>query len=1537
MKKIYFIISAATLLVFFSAFQLANPNGLLQELIASLDAYNNQYPEEKVYVQTDKPFYKPGETIWFNAFVLNANHHKATRLSDVVYVELIDTRGKLAATAELRITEGTAYGDFKLKPLAPGGIYTIRAYTSWMKNFGEERLFTKELTVQHVVTPRLLLNLDFEKEAYGPGELVTAELRVENLKNEKVTDAGIRFSTQVEGKEIAKSTLSTDSEGLASIRFSLPDNLSSTDGLLNAIVSVNGLEESISRSIPIVLDKIDLQFFPEGGHYLQAVESKIAFKALNEFGKGADVTGSIVDEDNRVITRFESFHMGMGAFSLRPEQGAKYFARIETPAGNGELIPLPSAIKTGFSLNLAEQDSSGLEWRIYSPAVTEALLVGNTHGEITYSALLSLSSGFNTVKVNTESLPVGITAFTLFDKSGTEQCERLVFLNKNEGLRVELKTNKQAYKPREHVRVDIKTTNAKGDPVKANLSLAVVDDQLLSFADDKQDNILSSMLLSTEVKGKVQEPSFYFDPDEPKADKALDYLLMTQGWRRFTWQEVKDRSRKITYLPENITQLGGIVVNKRGVGFATEVTLLEMGGKKRIVKVATTQQGHFLFKNIDPDVRVLLVTKKPGEILLQQQIGLDYASKQKGDTQTGVVHAEGERQDMEGTDPIETTPQKAGGFSMSLEPDVTSLSEVVVTGSAVSSNSALTSSTVIVSTINTDFPAGNVLEALGGLVPGVQVQNSSANPGANNFINIRGSNSLAAGNGQPLYVLDGVPLASDININFMFGSLVGPEDIASISVLNSPQAATLYGSAGANGVILINTKRGLGYSYYYDRKMRPARYSSSNIQPRNFTASREFYVPPPVQRNAARSDFRTTIYWNPNISTDEAGEASTYFYNNDAVSAFRIIAEGFSGSGDIGRSEQVYFTQKPLSVDVKFPEFLGFEDVLRLPVRLKNETSAVVSGNLKLDLAPGLGSEQLPEQKVRIKPGQTETFYFTVLPRGKEGSYPVSLSFSSSGYHDEIRHVFKVRPVGFPVQLSMADKALDRSLAANLYDIEQNSLKASLTIYPNIINDLFDGAASILREPHGCFEQVSSSTYPNILALQFMQESGMINDAAKEKALRYIANGYDRLMAYEIKGGGFEWFGHPPAHEGLTAFGLVQFAEMKKVYPKVSEAMMNRTRKWLLSKRDGKGGFKRTPGKYGFSGASQSVTNAYMLYALTETGTKKLETEYNAALAEALKSQDMYRMALMAHSAFNLGKTADYEELTAYFTKVITSPGFDRLRADHSIVRSYGHSLHTEILALWTTALLKRESLDMGTIEHCIQKISKQRRGGGFGSTQATGLALKALAGYAKQVRSEAQGGEVELLINDRSVERIGYEADNREKLFTTFSNKLNLNSTQDLRVRFNNTTEPLAYALNLQWYSKLPASSEECKVRLSTSLNRSRVRVNETVRLTAKLSNKTAVGIPMTVAIIGIPAGLSVQPWQLKEMKEREAFDFYEITDGNLVVYYREMGPKEVKTLNFDLKTEVNGEFSGAASLAYLYYTDEYKHYTRGEKIVIE
>lgn len=1540
-KKKYIHLVIGILLVVLTGFQVADEHPFLEKLNEKLRAYLANYPEEKVYVQLDKPFYKPGEDIWLNVFVLNSNTHQPSLISDVVYVDLVDPKGNTASTLELVVQEGTAHGDFKLAELAPGGLYKILAYTKWMKNFGNEVFFKKEIQVQRILTPRLLLKLDYDKESYGPGELVTAKLNVTNLKNEKVAGANVDFAIRIKGVEIFKSSLLSDAKGLAQINFQLPDSLDTTDGLLQTLVRTRGTEESISRSIPIVLNKISLQFFPEGGHHVENVNSRIAFKALNEFGKSADISGVVVDRNNTVIKHFESFHMGMGAFEFKPLSGEKYFVRIETPTGNNPLVPIPDAISDGFSLNLRKHDAHSIEWTIHSTAAGDAYIVGNSHGDMVYSKKIALQKGENILSVPTEKFPAGIAVFTLFNNAGIEQCERLVFMNSNPGLTIQLKTDKQQYLPGDPVKLQIKTLDGDGKPTPAKISLSVADDQLISFADDKQDNILSRILLSSEVKGEIQEPSFYFDPTEPKATKALDYLLMTQGWRRFSWKDVRQNSRLITYTPEKIKNLGGTLLNAHGIGFSSEVTLLELGGKKRIVKVRTTREGHFVFRNIDPTVPLLLLARKPGEIVLQKNPSFSISLNDKDGTVIlpavtddvgAVVASSNDRQ----KDPKKEVAENV--MDMSLESDVTQLSEVIVTAFGVEDKNKLITGTVRVTENSVDgmFSALAIENSLQGRVAGVIVQPQTGNPATQSNITIRGISSLSGGRAEPLYVIDGHPIGTSLSQNFSNGSMVGPDEIFSIEVMSSPEATAIYGSNASNGAILITTRSRLGYGFFKSAR-KPAKFSSEKVEPRKFSTTREFYVPPPSAKEETRKDFRTTVYWNHTIVTDKKGEATVSFFNNDAITAFRATAEGFSAQGMIGRSEHVYYTELPLSLDAKLPEYLGLEDVLKLAVNIKNETSGMKTGIVTLNLPEAFSIEESFVRNVNLKPKSTETLWFTLKSKGTQGEFPISIKLESANFSDEINHKIHVKPVGFPMRFSFSSKELDKTVRFSIPDAEKNSVKAELTAFPDVLSDLFVGAESILREPYGCFEQVSSSTFPNILALQFLRQSGLSKPNIEKQALGYIKNGYSRLTAYEIKSGGFEWFGHPPAHEGLTAYGLLQFSEMKKVYPGVDEKMMDRTRQWLLSRRNGKGGFKQSAGKYGFSAASEDVTNAYMTYALSETGTKEILREYDHALAEVLRSQDMYRMALVACTAFNLGKNEDYANLVKHFKEKVQTNGFANLKADHSIVRSYGNSLQSETLSQWTVALMKTPSPDLLLIGNCIQHVLKHRQYGQFGSTQGTSLALKALTEYASLVRTMRDDGEIAVYINNELADRLNYEREAKEKLVLNNFSKNLPGGEQDLRVRFNGTTNPLPYSVDVQWHTKKLPSSEYCKVNISTSLSNPIVRVNEVVRLKIVLTNKSSDGLPMTVAVIGIPAGLSAQPWQLKELQEKGVFDFYEITNGNLVLYYREMAPSGQHVINLDLKAEIPGSYLGTASSAYLYYTNEYKHWEDGTVIEIQ
>jgi TonB-dependent SusC/RagA subfamily outer membrane receptor len=1132
--------------------------------------------------------------------------------------------------------------------------------------------------------------------------------------------------------------------------------------------------------------------------------------------------------------------------------------------------------------------------------------------------------------------------FTLFDPQGIEHCERLVFLNETKRLNVEISTDKKQYAPREKVELKIKTTDKDGTPIAAKISLAVADDQLISFADDKQNNILSTMLLSSEVYGEIQEPSFYFDASEPKAAQALDFLLMTQGWRRFTWKDVKEASKPIVYAPEKVTTLSGQVVHN-GVGMQSQITMLELGNKRRIEKLQTTTNGHFLFKNIDPTIPILLLTKRPGEIAVQKEEAFSVVLNDKDKktvllpVQVTAAPAAASTIKTETSSPEDL--ESSSDMNLTLVDDVTSLSEVVVTGYGYENKRDLAASIATVSErdIDSKLPTVALENLLQGRVAGVVVQSQSGNPGTSPVIRIRGYSSLSSGRSEPLYVIDGFPMGTSLNQNFSNTGIIGPEDIQSVEIIASPEATSLYGSGAANGVILITTKSNLGHTpFTTTRKL--SKYNGQTVYPRKYSATREFYVAiPSKNKGEDRRDFKTTLYWNHTIVTNESGEAQLSLHNNDATTAFRITAEGFSHSGLIGRTETTYFTQLPLALDTKLPEFLGFEDTLRLPVSIRNETIADVSGEITLRVPNELSIQESNTKSVHLKAHSAQTYTFTITTKSVEGNFPFSISLTTPGYTDKIDHKIRVQPIGFPARISFSSRGVDKTMQFKVDGAERGTIKAELTAFPDVISDLFAGAEAILQEPHGCFEQVSSSTFPNILALQFLKRSGDIRPEVEKRALRYIEDGYKKLAAYEIRDGGFEWFGHPPAHEGLTAYGLLEFHEMKKVFPKVSDAMMNRTRDWLLSRRNGKGGFKVNRGKYGFAGASEAVSNAYIVYALAETGTKEIAPEYLRALAEALESEDMYRMALIACASHTLEKTEQYTNLIDLFKQKVNSIGLPALRSDHSIVRSYGQSLLIETVSLWTIALLKSPDFDRSLAAECIKFIVDNRHYGYFGSTQGTTLALMALTEYAKAISLKREDGEIKILVNNKVSETAVYNKHVRKQItLNAFSGDIKPNGHQQVRIQFHRTSEPLPYSVNIQWYTKKPQSNGRCKVGISAELKQSTVQLNESVRLSTTLINKTTEGLPMVTAVVGIPAGLSVQPWQLKELQERKVFDFYEILNGNLVLYYREMGPEAKHVINLDLKAEMPGKFTGAASSAYLYYANEFKSWTGGNSISI-
>ncbi len=1517
-----------------------------------LDRYNRELPAEEIYLQTDKPFYKPGEDIWLRAFVVDGMTHKPTGVSNIIYVELVNPKGGVEKQLTLPVTEGGAGGDFTLEESAPGGLYKVRAYSKWMKNFGEDVFFEKEIQVQKVLTPRLLLKFDFERKAYGPSDRVVADFEVKDLQNNPLPNQPVTFYVQLAGQAYYQGTATTNREGKAALQFALPDTLRSPDGLLNIVVPFEGKSESVSRAVPIVLNRIDLQFFPEGGHLVQHVPGRVAFKAVNESGKPADVEGEVLDEKGEVVQTFRSYHQGMGAFRFQPG-GAAYQVQITNPKGVATRYPLPAAMPKGFALSVDTVTDKHLRVSFYSPVDKEVSLVAQVRGQLYFSQQVAARTGRNEVEVPLDKFPMGVAQLTLFDHNGVPRCERLAFVNRHRQLTVRVRSDKPQYGPREPVELTVETLDEDSLPVPATLALAVADDKLLSFADYKGEDILSYLLVSSDLKGKVEEPYFYFKRDEPKAALALEYLLMTQGWRRFTWKQVLAGNHRVAHLPEKTGTVTGRVLNAKTKGPQNAtVTLFELGGNRRTARLQTLPDGSFTFLHVEPSVPVQLFAQAPLVKHENVQIVLDGQSSYTNLSE-GRIARQAEREVVfdkviieepaaarleEKAVAVEEETAIVANNNVALAADVQALSEVVVIGYGAQEKRNLTGSVAVVEPTDllVGMPRPTVAQALQGRVAGVQVTVQNGTPGGGANLRIRGANSII-GNGEPLYVVDGVPVEGGLNGAFSPVGFLTPGEIASIVVVKSPEAASLYGSLGANGAVVITTKKG---DYHAGANQSPRTpITSVYLQPRPFSVAREFYAPvydvkTPVRE---RTDFRSTIYWNPCVQTDANGTAKVRFYNSDEVTAFRATAEGIAVSGLAGRGECVYSTQLPLALDVKIPPYLTFEDRVQLPVFLKNNTATTLAGKLTIELPAALQAVGVPGTTLSLRPGEAQTVYVpcTVLPVAGKGK--VRVAFSSEAYADATELEVEVQPKGFPVQASLSGHELDKSFAFRINEPVRGSVNATFTAYPDVIGDLMAGIESILQEPYGCFEQTSASTYPNVLALQYLNETGQASPEIQARALDLIRKGYKRLVSFETAENGYEWFGRTPAHEGLTAYGLTEFVEMKKVYSGVNEAMIRRTAEWLLKRRDGRGGFKLSREALdGFGGASREVTNAYLVYSLAEAGYSDIHKEYEAALKEAWSSKDAYRQALLASASFKLKRTEEGQKLVKELTAEVQQKGVEKLVMDHSIVRSGGKSLWVETASLIVLALLKSPQPDPAALQKLIGFLVGSRSYGGFGSTQATILALQAVTGFTRFSKRTDEGGKIELYLNNQLIAEKQYEKGSRGEITIPALEKHLGPGNQQFRVVFAGTKEPLPYSLNTSWSAYTPSANPGCKVDLETTLAGATVGVGKTLRLTTTLKNRTGQGQPMTVALVGIPSGLSPQPWQLKELQERGVFDFYEVRKNYVVVYYRQLAPKAVHTIHLDLKAEVPGAYEAPASTAYLYYTSEFKDWEGGERVEV-
>lgn len=441
--------------------------------------------------------------------------------------------------------------------------------------------------------------------------------------------------------------------------------------------------------------------------------------------------------------------------------------------------------------------------------------------------------------------------------------------------------------------------------------------------------------------------------------------------------------------------------------------------------------------------------------------------------------------------------------------------------------------------------------------------------------------------------------------------------------------------------------------------------------------------------------------------------------------------------------------------------------------------------------------------------------------------------------------------------------------------------------------------------------------------MDYLKSTKKINFDTESTAIKNLKKGYQKMISYKNSDGGFSYFGGSESDVALSAFALMEFRDLKK-YVNVDAKLIQNLTSFILSKKNANGLFevrRDYESKTQYSEYSWS-RNMYVLYALSKIGFKnELRDTYETSLKRALATKDSYQLALMANSAAHLDKNEDYKKLLTILNEQYSTKN---VKTNTTFTGSGGISANAETISLYMMALQKNANSDQLKIAEIADELISCNGYYGFGSTQATALALETLSDFFAKNEKLYGVDKPTITLNNAKI-----KADNSvSSAFRKGENDLNIEYI---------CPKGLPYKLDYKYYTLQAPKSENIPLTLQTKLKHEVSKVGETNRMTVIVKNKINGELPMATAKIGIPAGLTLQNALLKDMVDKKQVSYYEIFDNYLVLYWEHFDANETKTVNLDLKVEFAGEYTGKASNVYLYYMPESKFWNEGIKAKIE
>lgn len=1539
----------------------------------------------KILLTTDKPLYQPGQTMHVRALALDGPT-RAAAADQPLTLEVEDAKGNKVFKRRARTDRfGIASADFELADEVNFGPYHVRAL------LGEaDAVYTQEktVTVDRYVLPKFKLAIELSKDAgrqqqsyYSPGETVEGKVTAHYLFGKPLANAAVTVvlkSFDVETAEVGRITGRTDAEGRFTFSSKLPDFLAGRSTEQGSAPVAIGVEvkdsaehtETKSRDILVSNTPIMIMAVPESGQLLPGLENRVFVLTSYPDGTPAQTTvsGSLLtspvktDESGVVIIPVRAdggtLSVGLKALDSQGREG-RADVKLETRAQTQSLMLRTgrAVYKVGDTLRL-ETISTRERGAVYLDVVKD--------GQTILTRAIETDGGRGRLDVDLTPDTFGaveVRAYQFTSDADPVSDRKLVYIDPADDLRVEVSMGRESYRPGEAARVDFRTTDAGGRPVSAALGVEIVDEAVFALSDKRPGFEKVFMHLQKELltpRYEVQQFSFeqvvlddFRGEGAVRAgrrERAAEVLLAAAGTvprgdvretiGRETYEAKRDQYKALyaqrvaeraqTFVALMTKYYEDHQPSKEGFGrdfqsFATTEagrlgSLTDPWGNRLTAEGAfgETDYAFFTLRSSGPDGRNQTSDDIGIPIRAHRQRPLEKARKirfngsaavEEGAVGGGLVSIEGVVKDERG--------RPAGGVKV--------LALRVTDGRAV--------------WVYTD-PRGRFAVA-----------------------------ELPPGSYRVTFESDAHHTTTYKTLALTAGARARVE-AALTSRGPTGVILTLYGNAytidDVGATIEVTAAEVGGGRDIRAFKERPANGQRAELKMMNATLAKAApRADAPAEADEdfraggaknekdggggagprVRSFFPETLYTNPALITDGEGRASVGVPLADSITTWRVTSLASTARGALGSSTAPLRVFQDFFIDLDLPVSVTEGDEVSVPVAVYNYLPSPQRVSLELREDPWftLQDGDTAVKQVEVGAGEVTVAYFR-LKASRLGDQQLQVTGRLGGHAaqpgDAVARNLTVLPNG-EERVVVVNERLEGAAAKEVLIPEEaipGASKIFVKFYPGALSQMVEGLDSILRMPGGCFEQTSSSTYPNVLVLDYLKTSKKLTPEIQAKAEGYISLGYQKLVTFEVKGGGFSWFGQAPANKILTAYGLMEFSDMSRVH-EVDPRLIERTQSWLASQQQPDGSFKPDASFINEGATNRYQTDlvritAYVGWALAATGYKgeAVGRAKQFVASHTTGKEDAYTLAVIANFAADSGTDKNWTDaaVSALASKASEGPKTAFWKQEGETPTSAREeSADLETTALAVQALLKsgqRGGLAKKGLDYLTEKKDAV---GNWQTTQATILSLKAfLLSFTKGTNADTEG-TINVSADGRPAASVQITNENNDLLHLVDLKPYTHAGAHKINFSFSGRGS-MQYQIVGRYYvpwARVADKGRREPLSINLTYDRTRLAQDETVTARVRVQNNTAARAKMVMVDLGIPPGFEASGEDFAELVDMTRgnaggkVEKYTITARQIILYLDGLNPRQAAEFTFRLRAKFPVRAQTFPARVYEYY----------------